>query len=93
VLIDLKVGKLTHGDIGQMQLYVNYYNREVREEWEEPTIGILLCADKNAAVVRYTLPEGQSQVFASRYRCSCPSERSWSGNSGASRKRWPCAKH
>jgi predicted nuclease of restriction endonuclease-like (RecB) superfamily len=74
VLIDLKVGKLTHGDIGQMQLYVNYYNREVREEWEEPTIGILLCADKNAAVVRYTLPEGQSQVFASRYRLQLPSE-------------------
>ena len=74
VLIDLKVGKLTHQDLGQMQLYVNYYTREMSEEWENPAIGILLCADKNEAVVRYTLPEGQQQVFASRYRLQLPSE-------------------
>lgn len=74
VLIDLKVGKLLHQDIGQMQLYVNYYTREMREEWENPAIGILLCADKNDTVVRYTLPEGQQQIFASRYQLQLPSE-------------------
>ena len=74
VLIDLKIGKLTHRDIGQMQMYVNYYTREVREEWEDPAIGILLCAEKNDAVVRYTLPEGERNIFASRYRLYLPSE-------------------
>ena len=74
VLIDLKIGKLTHRDIGQMQMYVNYYTREVREEWENPAIGILLCAEKNDAVVRYTLPEGERQIFASRYQLYLPSE-------------------
>jgi predicted nuclease of restriction endonuclease-like (RecB) superfamily len=74
VLIDLKAGKLTHQDIGQMQLYVNYYTREKREEWENPAIGILLCADKNDAMVHYTLPENQQQIFASRYRLYLPNE-------------------
>lgn len=74
VLIDLKVGKLTHQDLGQMQLYVNYYTREMLEDWENPTIGILLCADKNDTVVKYTLPEGQRQIFASRYQLQLPSE-------------------
>ncbi|NUM36672.1 MAG: DUF1016 domain-containing protein [Candidatus Brocadiae bacterium] len=75
VLIDLKVNKLTHQDIGQMQLYVNYYTRKMTEEWENPPIGILLCADKNDAVVRYTLPEGQQQIFASKYQLYLPSEK------------------
>ena len=74
VLIDLKLGKLTHQDLGQMQLYVNYYTRTMREEWENPALGILLCADKNEAVVRYTLPEGQEQIFAARYLLQLPSE-------------------
>jgi hypothetical protein len=74
VLIDLKMGKLTHQDLGQMQLYVNYYTQEIQEEWENPTIGILLCADKNDTVVKYTMPEGQHQIFASRYRLQLPSE-------------------
>lgn len=74
VLVDLKLGKLTHQDLGQMQLYVNYYSREHKEEWENPALGILLCADKNDAVVRYTLAEGQEQVFASRYLLQLPSE-------------------
>jgi predicted nuclease of restriction endonuclease-like (RecB) superfamily len=74
VLIDLKMGKLTHRDIGQMQMYVNYYTRDVREEWEAPAIGILLCAEKNDSVVRYTLPEGERQIFASRYQLYLPSE-------------------
>jgi predicted nuclease of restriction endonuclease-like (RecB) superfamily len=74
VLIDLKIGKLTHQDLGQMQLYTNFYTREMREEWENPAIGILLCADKNEAVVRYTLPEGEDKIFAARYRLQLPSE-------------------
>jgi hypothetical protein len=74
VLIDLKIGRLTHRDIGQMQMYVNYYTREEREEWEAPAIGILLCAEKNDSVVRYTLPEGEQRIFASRYQLYLPSE-------------------
>lgn len=74
VLIDLKVGKLNHTDLGQMQLYVNYYDREVRSETEDPTIGIILCTDKNDAVVRYTLGEGNEQIFASRYKLYLPDE-------------------
>ncbi len=57
VLIDLKVGKLSHQDIGQMQMYVNYYKRTQMVEGENPPIGIILCAEKNDAVVRFTLPE------------------------------------
>lgn len=74
ILIDLKIGKLTHQDLGQMMLYSNYYTREMTEDCENPTIGILLCADKNDAVVRYTLPEGEKQIFASRYKLYLPSE-------------------
>ena len=64
VLIDLKIGDLTHQDLGQMQMYVHYYERELMNEGDNPPIGIVLCADKSDAVVRYTLPEGETQVFA-----------------------------
>lgn len=74
VLVDLKLGKLTHQDLGQMQLYVNYYTRELREEWEQPAIGIVLCAEKNDAVVRYTLPEGERHILATRYQMHLPTE-------------------
>jgi predicted nuclease of restriction endonuclease-like (RecB) superfamily len=74
VLIDLKTGELTHQDLGQMQMYVHYYQRERMVEGENPPIGIILCADKSEAVVRYTLPEGDPQIFASRYRLHLPSE-------------------
>lgn len=74
VLIDLKIGKLAHQDIGQMQLYANFYTREMLEEWENPTIGILLCADKNDAMVRYTLPEDEKQIFAAKYKLYLPTE-------------------
>lgn len=74
VLIDLKVGDLTHQDIGQMQMYVNYYQRERMVEGENPPIGIVLCASKSEAVVRYTLPEGATQIFASRYQLHLPTE-------------------
>lgn len=74
VLIDLKTGKLTHQDLGQLQLYVNYFDRERRSEGDNPTLGLILCADKNDAVVRYTLPEQQKTIFASRYKMHLPSE-------------------
>ncbi|MEW6220904.1 MAG: PDDEXK nuclease domain-containing protein [Thermodesulfobacteriota bacterium] len=74
VLIDLKVGDLTHQDLGQMQMYVNYYQRELTAAEENPPVGIILCADKSEAVVRYTLPEGNQQIFASRYKLYLPSE-------------------
>lgn len=74
VIIDLKVGRLAHGDIGQMQLYVNYYDREIAAKGDNPTIGLLLCSEKNDAVVRYVLPQGNEQIFASRYQFALPSE-------------------
>ncbi len=74
VLIDLKVGTLTHQDMGQMQMYVNYYTRELMNEGDNLPIGILLCADKSDALVRYTLPEGDTQIFASRYKLYLPTE-------------------
>lgn len=74
VVIDLKVGKLTHGDLGQMLLYVNYYDREVAAKDDNPTIGLILCSEKNEAVVRYVLADKNEQVFASRYQFALPSE-------------------
>jgi predicted nuclease of restriction endonuclease-like (RecB) superfamily len=74
VLLDIKVGKLTHQDLGQMQMYVNYYQRELTALHENPPIGIVLCADRSEAVVRYALPEGNTQIFASRYKLHLPTE-------------------
>ncbi|MNY15699.1 hypothetical protein D3C86_1489260 [compost metagenome] len=74
VLIDLKIGELKHQDIGQMQMYVNYYDREVRLEDENKTIGIILCQDKSEALVKYTLPEYNEQIFASKYLTILPSK-------------------
>ncbi len=75
VIIDLKTGKLSHQDLGQLQLYVNYYDRERRTEGDGPTLGLILCADKNDAVVRYTLGADQRKtIFASRYKLHLPSE-------------------
>lgn len=74
VLIDLKIGELKHQDIGQMQMYVNYYDREVRLEDENKTIGIIFCQDKSEALVRYTLPEDNEQIFASKYLTILPSK-------------------
>jgi len=74
VLIDLKIGELKHQDIGQMQMYVNYYDREIRLEDENKTIGLILCQDKSEAVVRYTLPENNEQIFASKYQTVLPSK-------------------
>jgi len=73
VLIDLKVGKLTHADLGQIQFYVNYYDRERRTEGDNPTLGLILCPNKNDAVVKYTLGEQQERnIFTSRYQLHLP---------------------
>ena len=72
VLIDLKTGKLTHQDLGQMQMYVNYFDRYVKTDGELPTIGILLCDRKNDAVVELTLPE-DANIYASKYQLYLPS--------------------
>jgi predicted nuclease of restriction endonuclease-like (RecB) superfamily len=74
VLVDLKIGDLMHQDIGQMQMYVNYYDRFVRLEHENKTIGIILCRDKNVTLVKITLPEDNEQIFASRYQTILPSK-------------------
>lgn len=74
VLVDLKIGKLRHQDLGQMQMYVNYYDRFERLEDEGPTIGIVLCQDKSESMVELTLPEGNDQIFASRYQTVLPSK-------------------
>ncbi len=74
VLIDLKIGRLTHQDLGQMQMYVNYFDRHVRMTGELPTVGILLCEDKNDAVVELTLPE-DANIYASKYQLYLPSKR------------------
>ncbi|MBU4252002.1 MAG: PDDEXK nuclease domain-containing protein [Candidatus Omnitrophota bacterium] len=74
VIIDLKIGRLVHQDIGQMQMYVNYYDREVRQLDDNPTVGLILCEDKKEAVVRYTLSKNNRQIFASRYKLYLPTE-------------------
>jgi len=74
VLIDLKIGELKHQDIGQMQMYVNYFDREIRLSDENKTVGIVLCQNKSNAVVEYTLPENNKQIFASKYKTVLPSK-------------------
>jgi predicted nuclease of restriction endonuclease-like (RecB) superfamily len=74
VLVDLKLGKLTHQDLGQMQMYVNFFDRFQRAEHEAKTIGIVLCSKKNDAMVKITLPEDDEQVLAARYQLYLPTE-------------------
>jgi predicted nuclease of restriction endonuclease-like (RecB) superfamily len=75
VLIEIKTAKLTHQDIGQLQMYVNYYDRFEKQDFENPTIGILMCADKNDAVVKITLPENNKTIIASKYQLYLPTEQ------------------
>ena len=75
VVIEIKTHKLTHQDLGQLQMYVNYFDRMEKLPHENPTIGILLCADKNDAVVKFSLPENQKQIFASQYQLYLPTEK------------------
>jgi predicted nuclease of restriction endonuclease-like (RecB) superfamily len=74
VIIDLKVQKLTHGDLGQMLMYVHYYNREIKTKDENPTIGLILCTDKNDAIVKYVLDDKERRIFTSRYKYELPTE-------------------
>lgn len=73
VVIELKTRKLKHQDLGQLQMYVNYFDREIKSEDDNKTIGILLCSEKNDNVVKYTLPEDNEHVFASKYKLYLPS--------------------
>lgn len=75
VIIELKTHKITHEDIGQLQMYVNYYDWNEKAPDENPTIGILLCADKNDLLVKYTLPENNSTILASKYQLYLPTEK------------------
>lgn len=72
VLLDLKIGEALHQDLGQMQMYVNYYDRFVKTEEENPTIGIILCKERNKAMVEITLPKENEQIFASKYLTFLP---------------------
>ena len=74
VIFELKKHKLTHQDLGQLQMYVNYYDRFEKQDFENPTIGVLLCADKNDAVVKISLPEDNKTILASKYQLYLPSE-------------------
>lgn len=75
VIFEIKTHKLTHQDLGQLQMYVNYFDRMEKLPHENPTIGVLLCADKNDAVVKFSLPENQQQIVASQYQLYLPSEQ------------------
>lgn len=72
VLIDLKIGELKHQDLGQMQMYLNYYDKEMRLEDENKNIGIILCQNKSNLLVEYSLPEENDQIFASKYKTVLP---------------------
>ena len=74
VLIDLKIGELKHQDLGQMQMYVNYYDREIKLGDENNTVGIVLCQNKRESVVEYTLPQNNEQIFASKYQTVLPTK-------------------
>lgn len=74
VIVEIKTDKLTHQDIGQLQMYVNYYDRVEKLPHENPTIGILLCANKNDGVVKFTLPENEKNIVTSQYKLYLPTE-------------------
>jgi hypothetical protein len=75
LLIDLKAGKLTHQDVGQMDMYVRMFEEKVRQENDNPTIGLILCSEKNNAVVKYSLLKESKQVFSSKYQLYLPTEK------------------
>ena len=75
VVIEIKTSKLTHQDVGQLQMYVNYFDRIEKQDFENPTIGILLCANKNDAVVKFSLPENNKTIIASKYQLYLPTKQ------------------
>ena len=74
VLIDLKVGKLAHQDVGQMDMYVRVFDDQYRSVGDNPTLGLILCSERNAAVAKYSLLADKPQLFASKYQAFIPSE-------------------
>jgi hypothetical protein len=72
IIVDLKITELDHADVGQMLLYVNYYDREIKLADDNPTIGLLLCKSKSDAVVQYMTPKGDKQIFARKYQFHLP---------------------
>jgi hypothetical protein len=74
LLIDLKTGELTHQDIGQMDFYVRYFEDRVRLDSDNPTIGLILCAESNRTIVKYSLLKDSQQIFASKYKLYLPTE-------------------
>ncbi len=87
VLIDLKIGKLTHGDIGQMDSYIRMFDALYKNEDDNPTIGIILCSQKNEAIVKYSVLNDAQQVFASRYRFALPTAEELQREIEAERRR------
>ena len=75
LVIDLKTGELTHDDIGQMDMYVRYFEDKVRQENDNPTIGLILCTEKNKTIVKYSLLNDSKQIFASKYKTYLPTEK------------------
>ena len=90
VVIDLKIGGLTHQDLGQMQMYVNYFDRHVKTADEAPTVGILLCYDKNDALVELTLPQN-SNIYAAQYQLYLPSKEELRQKIQEAEKAWEAA--
>ena len=74
VLVDLKVGKLAHQDVGQMDMYVRVFDEQHRQEGDNPTLGLILCSERNAAVAKYSLLADKAQLFASKYQAVMPTE-------------------
>ncbi len=77
VIIDLKIGELTHQDLGQMQMYVNYHDRFIKLADENKTIGIILCKQKSKVLVEITLPENNDQIFAQQYQTVLPNKQTF----------------
>ena len=75
VLVDIKRQPVNHGDLGQMQLYVNYFDKEIKMDNDNPTIGLILCTDTSDAMVQYTLGEKAKQIFASKYQFHLPTAK------------------
>ena len=75
VLVDLKAGKLSHQDIGQMDLYVRYYEDQVKQPSDNPTIGLILCTEKNETIVKYSILKESKQLFAAQYKLYLPTEQ------------------
>ena len=75
LLIDLKTGELSHQDVGQMDMYVRVFEEKMRLQGDNPTIGLILCSDKNNSVARYSLLKDSKQIFASKYKTYLPTEK------------------